>query len=381
MIKPPSRQRQNDRRARSSKPRFQSSTPLLIFALVLLLSFTLFRVQRTHRINASTPRTLSSQKVSEGALVAVIDTGIDMLNPRLKRNLWINPGEFGKDASGNSKATNGIDDDQNGYTDDVHGWNFVTNSPNVSDTHGHGTHVASLIVDPPGDHDLPSHAPILFQGQLMVLKYYDAATIELNLERSVRAMHYAAQMNAAIINFSGGGFGQNPAEQRAVELAEAKNILIVAAAGNEKMNSDRTPFFPASYHRSNILSVGAHSKDGSWLPASNWGKNSVDIAALGENVSGFVLEGKRGKMTGTSQATAIATGIASRLWKLSTPLRVPYMMREYLIQNSRDSEKMKNRLASEGPLDQNLALVRASQIATEPKLSPIHFLEAFSQAN
>ena len=212
----------------------------------------------------------------------------------------------------------------------------------------------------------------------MVLKYYDGGSIDQNLERSVRAFRYAARMNAQIINFSGGGFGQNLAEKSAIQETDARGILVVAAAGNERINSDRTPFFPASYPYGNILSVGAHAADGSWLPASNWGTQSVDIALLGEDVMGFVTGRKTARMTGTSQATALATGLASRLWSLTPELRRPEVMREYLILSSQSSPSMSKKLLSQGYVDQIVSLSLAKKLSTESLPQELHFMEAFT---
>lgn len=107
-----------------------------------------------------------TEKGSKDIIVAVIDTGCDVHHPDLQNNIWTNPGETGLDENGNNKATNGIDDDGNGLVDDFQGWNFVNNSPDVMDEHGHGTHIAGVISGKTGV------APGV---SLMILKYFDEA--------------------------------------------------------------------------------------------------------------------------------------------------------------------------------------------------------------
>jgi subtilisin family serine protease len=120
-------------------------------------------------------------------------------------------------------------------------------------------------------------------------------------------------MNARIINFSAGGRERNPAEEKAIAEAGRRGILFVAAAGNERANSDLSGFFPADYGLSNILSVGALGKNKNLITASNFGRRTVDLAAPGEAIISTYPGGGYGFMTGTSQATAFATAAASLL--------------------------------------------------------------------
>ncbi len=232
-------------------------------------------------------------------LVAVIDTGLDTHHQVLRENLWTNPGETGVDILGRDKSSNGVDDDGNGYIDDVHGWNFAGNNNDLSDNHGHGTHVAGIILN------------VAPKTGLMVLKYYDPkASGEDNLTNTVKAIRYAIKMNAKIINYSGGGTTKFPDEELAIREARQKGILIVAAAGNERTNSDINGFYPADYGLSNIISVTAVDENRKVLPSSNYGIGTVDIAAPGKNIVSTLPGGKFGTMTGTSQATAFVTGTA-----------------------------------------------------------------------
>ena len=268
-------------------------------------------------IQAAKAKALTKQKLKTKR-VAIIDTGIDTRHPDLKNKLWRNPGELGKDALGRPKATNGIDDDQNGYIDDVHGWNFVAHNNDLKDHHGHGTHIAGII-GAEGGNGIGVRG-VAQNVELMVLKYYDpTATGNDNLNHTVQAIRYAVAMGAHIINYSAGGLEPSAAEKQAVALARQHGILFVAAAGNEGSNSDRMEarYYPADYDLDNIISVTAINSYNQVLSSSNYGTKTVDIAAPGANIYSTLPGGKYGSLRGTSQATAFVSGVAAVLMGLN----------------------------------------------------------------
>ncbi len=239
---------------------------------------------------------LGSKKI----VVAIIDTGIDVKHTDLDDNLWINEKEK------NGKP--GVDDDLNGYVDDIHGWNFVANDHNLKDNHGHGTHVSGIIGAENNGKGIRGVAP---EVSLMVLKYYDPnALSKNNLLNTVNAIKYATAMGADIINYSGGGLQKSALEEEAVKAAQKKGILVVAAAGNESSNSDISGYYPADYDADNIISVTAVDRLQKILPSSNFGSKSVDVAAPGNKIYSTLPGGGYGFMTGTSQATPFVTGLA-----------------------------------------------------------------------
>lgn len=245
-------------------------------------------------------------------VVAVIDTGADLSQPLLQGQFWENPGETGKDFKGRNKKTNGIDDDNNGYIDDVNGWNFVGNSNDLQDHLGHGTHIAGIIAGHPSPDD--KFRGVASNAQIMVLKYFDPQTSGRdNLKNSIQAIEYAIRMKAQIINYSGGGNEFSLEERKALGLAEKRGILVVAAAGNERSDTDQKPFYPANYKMNNIVSVAAVDKNSVLLPSSNFGQKSVHLAAPGYKILSTLPGNKLGLMTGTSQATAIVSGAAALL--------------------------------------------------------------------
>ncbi len=247
---------------------------------------------------------------NKNTIVAVIDTGVDEMHEDLKDNLWNNPGETGLDAKGRDKASNGIDDDRNGFVDDAHGWNFVSSNSNLSDNHGHGTHIAGIIGAAAGNKK--GIIGISPHVSLMVLKYFDPKVPNTdNLRNTVAAIRYAVKMGAHIINYSGGGTEYSQDEFEAVQAAEQKGILFVAAAGNERSNSDQNHYYPADYPLKNIISVTAIDPTTEVLSSSNYGVLTVDIAAPGQNILSCLPHNSYGLMTGTSQATAFVSGAAS----------------------------------------------------------------------
>lgn len=272
--------------------------------------------------------------------VAVVDTGIDESNADLRAALWTNPKEI---------PDNGIDDDGNGYIDDVHGWDFVSNSPRLADKIGHGTHVSGIIL---------SLAP---QARLMVLKYYDSRLpSSVNVENALRAFRYAIQMRASIVNFSGGGEGFNFAEMQLMREAERNNILVVAAAGNGGADTDQRKYYPASYPLRNILSVTAINRRNQRPAYANWGRHTVDLAAPGDEIVSSLPGGVSGEMSGTSQATAFATGAASLLLS-QTPSLKPHEIADLLRRSGQPTPSFEGKSKTSAKLDLFRAMTMKDQ--------------------
>lgn len=287
-----------------------------------------------------------TQSRSQATIVAVIDTGADVNHPALRSALWTNPGETGFDSEGRDKRNNGVDDDGNGYIDDVHGWNFAAGTNELRDRHGHGTHVAGLIAG------LGPATGRTGDVQMMILKYYDPGIIDDgNLKSSVAAIRYATKMGAKIINYSGGGWGRNADEEAAVRAAAEQGILFVAAAGNEKSNSDVKGYFPADYDLPNILSVAAVDENGRLIPSSNFGTKTVHLAAPGNKVLSSLPGGLWGRMTGTSQAAALTTGAAARLLAKEPRLRSPAQIIDELVKRGAPDDALEGKTRHQVRLD------------------------------
>lgn len=308
---------------------------------------------------ADAARAWSVSKGSRDVIICVIDTGIDVNHEDIKANLWKNPGETGVDSRGRDKATNGIDDDGNGFVDDVHGWNFVSNNNNLSDNHGHGTHIAGIIGAEAGNgKGISGISP---QVSMMILKYYDPKVANTdNLKNTISSIRYCTKMGAHIINYSGGGTEYSQEEHDAVAQAERKNILFVAAAGNERSNSDHHHYYPADYKLKNIISVTAIDPSTEVLSSSNYGVETVDIAAPGQNILSTLPGNSYGFMTGTSQATAFVTGAAALLMAHKTAFSMDEIKKHILATGDATSS-----LATKTRTSRQLNLFKALTIIDE----------------
>ncbi|WP_199756784.1 S8 family serine peptidase [Tautonia sociabilis] len=241
---------------------------------------------------------------SADSIVAVIDTGIDVTHPDLAANIWTNPGEI---------AGNGIDDDGNGYVDDSHGWNFVANSPNVADDHGHGTHVAGTI-GAVGNNGI-GVVGVNWTVKLMALKFLNASGSGSTSD-AIRALDYAVAMGAQVSNNSYGGSGFETFFSLAIDRAREAGHIFVAAAGNSGVNVDTNPSYPAAYAQDNVISVAATDRLDQLASWSNYGLQRVDLAAPGVSILSTLPGNRYGNLSGTSMASPHVAGAAAMLWGL-----------------------------------------------------------------
>ncbi len=278
--------------------------------------------------------------------IAVIDTGVDSSHPDLKNSLWINEKEV--------KGKPGVDEDGNGYVDDVHGWDFVTKSGRIIDTHGHGTHVAGIAAAKGASKD--SYLGICPGARIMSLRYYnEKASGSENLRNTILAIEYAVQNGAQIINYSGGGAQFSQPEFKALEDAAKKGVLVIAAAGNERSNADEKLYFPAAYPLDNILSVAAINQSGQIPSFSNWGRAKVHVVAPGASILSTVPGGGYGYMSGTSQATAFVSGIAAMLLAVNPKLSFS-KLKEHIENSTRKLPQLVGKARSSGLVDAVSAL-------------------------
>jgi subtilisin family serine protease len=211
-----------------------------------------------------------------GVVVAISDTGIDPTHPDIAANLWVNPGEV---------AGNGVDDDGNGYVDDVHGWNFVGDDANFADDHGHGTHVAGTVAAV-GQNGL-GVVGVAFEARVMAVKGLSGSGSGSDSDLA-DGIVYAVENGARVINASWGGNGEAPPVlQDALDVADAAGVVFVAAAGNSNAEVDYTPFvrvdpprrfYPAAFRKA--ITVGATDHLDAKAYFSNYGVK-IDVVAPG----------------------------------------------------------------------------------------------------
>lgn len=244
---------------------------------------------------------------SSDVVVGVIDTGVDYNHPDLAANIWTNPGEI---------PGNGLDDDANGYTDDIHGWDGVSNDGDPLDDQYHGTHVSGTIGA--AGNNGAGVVGVNWNVRIMGLKFLGADGFG-STDDAVEVMNYAALMknrgvNLKLTSNSWGGAGYQQALADAIQAQANAGILFVAAAGNNNSNNDGNPFYPASYDLPNVISVAALDRQDARASFSNFGTATVDLGAPGVDVLSTMPGNSYGLLSGTSMATPHVAGVAALAW-------------------------------------------------------------------
>lgn len=258
---------------------------------------------------------------SKDVVVAVIDSGIDLDHVDLVDNLFVNPGEI---------PANGVDDDGNGYIDDVNGWDFVSNDNDPSDSapacSGHGIHTAGTV-GAVGDNGIgvsgvAQTVSILPLRAFRQIFFFCSATDADLLE----AINYAELMG---VDISSNSYGGGPFSVAMYFAIAGARHLFVAAAGNESRNNDLVPAYPASYGLDNILSIASTDDDDQLSSFSNFGTQSVDLAAPGSNILSTLNNSSYGSLSGTSMATPHVAGAAAVLLS-ADPQLTPHELKNRL---------------------------------------------------
>lgn len=242
---------------------------------------------------------------SDNVVVAILDTGVDYSHPDLSGNIWSNP----------SESLNGIDDDGNGYIDDIHGINAINSSGNPMDDNGHGSHVAGTI-GASGNNN-KGVVGVNWRTQMIGVKFL-GANGSGSLLNAIKGLKYLVKLrskgvNIVAINNSWGGGGYSQALYDAIDETNQAGIVFVAAAGNESADNDSLPHYPSDYDLPNILSVAAIDKNGNLASFSNYGATSVDIAAPGVNILSTTPGNHYNSYSGTSMATPHVSGAITLL--------------------------------------------------------------------
>ncbi|UCD74515.1 MAG: S8 family serine peptidase [Phycisphaerales bacterium] len=254
---------------------------------------------------------------SASIVVAVADTGINFQHQDFQNGMiWTNPGEI---------PGNGIDDDNNGYIDDVNGWDCLNDDNYPYDTAGHGSHVAGIL-----GARLNNGLGIAGMAQVTVMPlqvFNPGGTWEAITE----AIYYATDNGAKALNYSGGGYGGTGSLSNACQYAWSNGTTVVAAAGN---NNSSSPFYPAAY--TPVLAISGTDSNDNRYGSSNYG-NWIDVAAPGVNVFSCWSGGSSSYnyATGTSMSSPHACGLVGLMYSVN-PNLTPQEVRNLLRDNADD---------------------------------------------
>ena len=291
-----------------------------------------------------------TQAAKNEVVVAVIDTGVDYQHPELANRMWVNTGEI---------PDNGIDDDGNGYVDDYYGWDFYNNDSSVchykystkhnknialpDDNDDHGTHVAGIISaaasNGTGIAGIAGDADV----KIMPLKINGGTKGTGSLSSAIEAIKYATMMGADICNLS---WGTPKFVETLKQVMKESNMLFIAAAGNTGDNNDVKPIYPADLELDNLISVTFVNADGMLTNQSNYGPNSVDLAAPGEDIYSTTV-GNYATMSGSSMATPQVTGVAAIIYACNDHIYASNV-KEILLQSVKPLESLRGRIKTAG---------------------------------
>jgi len=284
-----------------------------------------------------------------GCLVAVIDSGVQLNHPDLSGNIWRNPLEL----------ADGFDSDENGFIDDVYGWDFVDNDNNPADENGHGTHVAGTIAAV--SNNGTGIAGVAWNCKIMALRFLNANGSGTT-SAAISALEYAVFNGARISNNSWGGGGYSSALRNTIEIAGKQyGHLFIAAAGNSGADSDRQPSYPAAYDLPNIISVAATDNRDRLANFSNYGVTSVDLGAPGVDIASTYINDRYVYMSGTSMAAPHVAGVAGLIAE-----RYPHVSFEdlalILLGSARPLPSLEGKTTTGGMLDALSSLQNADAI-------------------
>jgi serine protease len=274
-------------------------------------------------INA--PEAWNITKGSNSVVIGVLDSGVDYTHSDLAANIFTNPGEI---------AGNGIDDDANGWIDDIHGINTIAESGDPMDTNGHGTHVSGTIAAR-GNNGL-GVVGVNWNATIVACEAfnYSGSTADI-----LQCMDYFLELktrpnnpvNIVATNNSWGGGGFSQALYDAIGAHKQAGMLFVAAAGNNYgSNNDQSPFYPASYDHANIISVLVTDHLDQRAYFSNYGLQTVDVGAPGQDIYSTLPGNTYGTNSGTSMATPHVTGLVGLL-KAQDPNRTATQIKNLIL--------------------------------------------------
>jgi thermitase len=300
-------------------------------------------------------RAWSITKGSKSVKVAVIDTGIDYTHPDLVDNMWVNEAE--------ANGTAGVDDDGNGYIDDIHGYDFANGDGDPKDGHSHGTHCAGTIGAVHNNDQ--GVAGVMADVTLVAVKFLTDAGSGTT-ENAIKSIDYATKVGVDIMSNSWGGGGFSQALMDSIQRASDAGIIFTAAAGNSRTDNDSRPHYPSNYEVENVISVAAHTAQDDLASFSCYGRTTVDIAAPGHRILSTVKDGGYKAYSGTSMATPHVSGLLGLL--VSQEGRMTHAaMRERLLATSVPVSAYRGKMVNGGRADAYNLLTDTRPVRNDPK--------------
>jgi thermitase len=268
-------------------------------------------------------------KGSKDVIVAVIDTGVEYTHPEIKDNIW-------------------------SAADGTHGYNAITKSLDPLDDHSHGTHCSGTI----GGKEVGVNKMVSIMG----VKFLSADGSGDDAG-AIDSINWAADHGAQVMSASWGGGGADPELEAAIKKAGDKGILFVAAAGNDSSDNDAQPSYPASYKLDNIIAVAATEKDDKMAYFSNYGIQSVHVAAPGSGIYSSVLHGQYAEYSGTSMATPHVSGVVAMMLSQG---KKPDEIKQTLIKTSTPVDALKGKVVASGRIDAVQAITGKAMKPVKP---------------
>ncbi len=297
------------------------------------------------------PEAWSISTGSRDVVVGVIDTGVDYSHPDLAANAWVNSGEI---------AGDGIDNDGNGYIDDVHGINAITDAGDPMDDEGHGTHVSGTI-GASGNNGV-GIVGVNHDVSIAGCKFL-AADGTGSTSGAIKCIDYMVGLknsgvNLRVLNNSWGGGGYSQALADAITASEEADILFVAAAGNDAVDNDVNPHYPSNYENDNVLSIASTDSRDNMSGFSQWGLTSVDMGAPGSAILSTIPGGGYASYSGTSMATPHVAGAAALVLSVNPDLTT-LELKELLMSSGDANAALNGKTVAGTRLNVNQALIDA----------------------
>ncbi|OIQ20718.1 MAG: hypothetical protein BM556_01905 [Bacteriovorax sp. MedPE-SWde] len=290
---------------------------------------------------------------SRAVKIAVIDTGIDYRHPDLVDQMWVNDAEL--------NGEEGVDDDGNGYIDDIHGYDFANSDGDPRDGHSHGTHCAGTIG---ASHNAIGVAGVMRDVEFVAIKFLTDSGSGTT-ENAIKSIDYATKVGVDLMSNSWGGGGRSEALKEAIERANNAGIVFTAAAGNSSTNNDSRPHYPSNYEVENVISVAATTAADDLASFSCYGRRTVHIGAPGHKILSTTKNGGYEEYSGTSMATPHVSGVIGLLLAHESGL-TPVEIRDRVMSTSDPIAALRGKTINGGRINAFNLLTNTNPDRNEP---------------